>query len=417
MNRKIFVLMLVAVVLLITGAYAVSALPSAVAYASGQPSAAALQPAPLAAPKLGTVTDWETTLEGIYTRVNPSVVLINVVDGPQPGAPNSPAPGFGFGPQQGPQSQGGLGSGFVWDTAGHIVTNNHVIDGATDISVTFSDGTTAAAKVVGADPASDLAVIQVDVPAAALHPVQLGDSTKVQVGQFAVAIGNPFGEQNTMTTGIISALARSLPANDAAAQGASYTIPDVIQTDAPINPGNSGGVLLNADGQVIGVTAAIESPGGSSAGIGFAIPAAIVQKEIPSLIQTGHYTHPYIGIAGGTLTSSLAQAMGLKAGQRGAIVGSVAPGGPAAKAGLRGGQQQTTVNGEAATVGGDVITAIDGQPVKSFDDVVSYLARSTRINQTITLTILRDGKEQTVQVTLLARPDATSALQDSGNLG
>ena len=419
MKRKIFFLMLVAVMLTVTGAFAISALPAAVVLASAQPPSAAIQVAPVA-PKLSTVSDWETTLENIYTQVNPSVVLINVVEGTQPVAPNSQGQGrgFGFGPQQQqPQSQSALGSGFVWDTAGHIVTNNHVIDGATSISVTFSDGTIAAAKVVGADPASDLAVIQVNVPASQLHPVQLGDSTKVQVGQFAVAIGNPFGEQNTMTTGIISALGRTLPSNDTAAQGASYTIPDVIQTDAPINPGNSGGVLLNSQGQVVGVTAAIESPAGTSAGIGFAIPSAIVQKEIPALIQTGHFDHPYIGIGGATLTPGLAQAMGLKADQRGAIVGTVAPGSPAAKAGLQGSQQQATVDGEATLVGGDVITAIDGHAVKSFDDVVSYLAQSTIINQTITLTIVRNGTQQNVQVTLLARPAATSALQDSGTLG
>ncbi len=417
MKRNIFVLLLVAAVLLVTGGYTISALLPAVASAAAQPAVAAIQPATLAVPKLGTVSDWETALESIYTQVNPSVVAIEVVEGAQSAAPNSRVPGFRSGPQQQPQAQSALGSGFVWDTAGHIVTNNHVIDGATSISVTFSDGTTASAQVVGADPASDLAVIQVNLPASQLHPVQLGDSTQIKVGQFAVAIGNPFGEQNTMTTGIISALGRSLPANGGTAQGASYTIPDVIQTDAPINPGNSGGVLLNAEGQVVGVTAAIESPAGASAGIGFAIPSAIVQKEIPVLIQTGHYDHPYIGIGGTTLTPGLAQAMGLKADQRGALVGTVTPNSPADKAGLLGSTQQTTVDGASASVGGDVITAVDGQPVKTFDDVVSYLARSTNINQTITLTILRKGNEQSVKVTLLARPGSTSALQSTGNLG
>jgi len=238
-----------------------------------------------------------------------------------------------------------------------------------------------------------------------LHPVKLGDSTKVQVGQFAVAIGNPFGEQNTMTTGIISALGRSLPSNDAVSTGASYTIPDIIQTDAPINPGNSGGVLLNAEGQVVGVTAAIDSSANSSAGIGFAIPSAIVQKEVPSLIETGHVAHPYIGIGGGTLTPGLAQAMGLNASQRGALVGSVTRGGPAEKAGLRGSTQPATIDGQSVNVGGDVIIAFNGTPVKTFDDLVAYLARLD-VNQTVTLTILRDGKEQTIQVTLAARPSA-----------
>jgi serine protease Do len=313
-------------------------------------------------------------------------------------------------PNLGPGQQTALGSGFVWDTAGHIVTNNHVVDGATQISVTFADGTTASAKLVGADPDSDLAVIQVSVPASQLHPVQVGDSTQVKVGQFAIAIGNPYGEQNTMTTGIISALGRSLPVENpvSVTQGGTYSIPDVIQTDASINPGNSGGVLLNSDGQVIGVTAAIESPNGTSAGIGFAIPSAIVQRVIPALIKTGHYDHPYLGISGTTLKPGAAQAMNLKSDQRGALVISVTPNGPSAKAGVQGGNSQTTVNGLQAQIGGDVITAIDNQPVKSFDDIVAYLARSTNVNQTVTLTILRNGKEQTIKVILSARPGSST---------
>jgi S1-C subfamily serine protease len=195
-------------------------------------------------------------------------------------------------------------------------------------------------------------------------------------------------------------------------QGPTYTIPDVIQTDAPINPGNSGGVLLNVRGQVIGVTSAIESGSGSSAGIGFAIPSAIVQKVVPALIKTGHYDHPYLGISGTTMTPDLAQAMGLNANQRGALVAQATAGGPADKAGLRGSTQQTTVNGTPVQVGGDVITAINGQSVKSFDDLVAYLASSTNINQTVTLTIVRDGKEQTLKVTIAARP-ASSALLTS----
>ncbi len=416
MKRKVFFMLTVALVLIITGGYAISALPAAVVSAAPQPVGAIQSPV-LSAPKLGTVTDWETSLENIYAQVNPSVVAIEVVEGPSATSPNIPRiPGFRSGPQQQPQQA--LGSGFVWDTAGHIITNNHVVDGATSITVTFSDGTTAAAKVIGTDPASDLAVIQVDVPASQLHAVQLADSTQIKVGQFAVAIGNPFGEQNTMTTGIVSALGRSLPANgSASAQGGTYTIPDIIQTDAPINPGNSGGVLLNADGQLIGVTSAIDTSSGASAGIGFAIPSAIVQKVVPVLIQTGHYDHPYLGISGTTMNSALAQAMNLNVNQRGALVESVTPGSPADKAGLLGSTQQATVSGISATIGGDVITAIDGQPVKTFDDVVSYLARSTSVNQTVTLTILRGGKEQTVKVTLLARPSATNALMNTGAPG
>ncbi len=420
MKRKTLSILIVSMVLVASIAFGASLLVTSVASAATQPGSP-LQSSVLSAPKFSTVSDWESALEGIYTQVNPSVVAIDVTEGAQSIAPNQRTPGFGFGPQQQqPQASSALGSGFVWDSAGHIVTNNHVIDGATSISVTFSDGTIASAKVVGADPSSDLAVIQVNVPAGQLHPVQVGDSTQIKVGQFAVAIGNPYGEQNTMTTGIISALGRSLPVDNGSngtIQGPSYTIPDVIQTDAPINPGNSGGVLLNSQGQVVGVTSAIESPAGTSAGIGFAIPAAIVQKVVPALIKTGHYDHSYIGIGGTTLTPSLAQAMGLKSDQRGALVSSVTAGSPADKAGLLGSTQQATVDGLQALVGGDVITAINGQPVKNFDDLVSYLARSTDVGQTVTLTILRGGSETTVQVTLTARPASTSALDSGANLG
>jgi S1-C subfamily serine protease len=226
------------------------------------------------------------------------------------------------------------------------------------------------------------------------------------VGQLGVAIGNPFGEQNTMTVGFISALGRSLPVDSGNGQGPSYTIPDVIQTDTPINPGNSGGVLVDDAGQVIGVTSAIESPVRASSGIGFVIPSAIVQQVVPVLIKTGHYEHTWLGVSGTTLTPELAKAMDLKSDQRGALIVDVVPGGPADKAGLRGSDQSVTIEGQKAPVGGDVIVAIDGQPVKTFDDVVAYLARSTQVGQTITLRVLRAGREETIKVTLAARPQS-----------
>jgi serine protease Do len=416
MKRKVTFTLIVAIGLLVALGYAASFLPASIVAAATQPPAVAVQSTALSAPKFASLADLETAFENIYAQVNPSVVLIQVVENQPSIAPNIPGNrGFGFGfPQQQPQQA--LGSGFVWDTQGHIVTNNHVIAGASSISVTFADGTTVPGKVVGADPDSDLAVVQVNVPASQLHPVQLADSTQIKVGQIAIAIGNPFGEQNTMTTGIISALGRSLPANNSQTQqGPTYTIPDVIQTDAPINPGNSGGVLLNAEGQVVGVTSAIESPVSASSGIGFAIPAAIVQKVVPALIQTGHYDHPYIGISGTTLDPTLAQAMNLKADQRGALVIDVTPNSPADKAGLRGSTTPATINGSQVRVGGDVIIAIDGQPVKTFDDLVAYLASSTQVNQTVTLTILRNGSEQSVKVTLAARPTSPTALNSSNN--
>jgi serine protease Do len=248
-----------------------------------------------------------------------------------------------------------------------------------------------------------------------LQPVQVADSTQVKVGELAVAIGNPFGLEGTMTLGIVSALGRSLPTESATTQGTTYTIPDVIQTDAPINPGNSGGVLVDDQGRVIGVTAAIESPVQANAGIGFAIPSAIVQKVVPVLIRDGQYAHPYIGISGTSLTSELAGAMDLEASQRGVLVVDVTSGSPAEKAGLRGSDNQVDIEGQQVRVGGDVIVAVDGSPdgdrqtVNEFGDLVTYLARHTEVGQTITLTILRDGKEQTVDLTLAARPQSETA--------
>ena len=375
-------------------------------------AAQAVTPTPAAAPApqvstassaFGAAQNLQDALEQIYGQVNPSVVTIRTIQVQQ--GSSLAIPFFGA-PQATPQRQyqQALGSGFVWDMQGDIVTNNHVIAGASRISVTFADGTTVPGKVIGADPDSDLAVVKVNAPANELHPVQLADSSRLKVGQLAIAIGNPYGEQNTMTTGIISALGRSLPANGGNSQGPSYTIPDVIQTDAPINPGNSGGVLLNDQGQVVGVTSAIESPSGTSSGIGFAIPSEIVQMVVPSLIKTGHYTHPYLGIGGTTLTPSLAKAMNLSSSQRGALVVQVTPGSPADIAGLRGSTRTVTIDGAKAQVGGDLIIAFDGKPTNTFDDLSAYLAVNTQVGQTVTLTILRDGKEQTLHATLEARP-------------
>ncbi len=398
MKRYIILTLILVLGILAVAGFAVSPIPAIVAQAAAQPITAANPPAAVSAPRLSTISDLETAYENIYEAVNSSIVTLEVVSN----STSSGVPGLGpLGPQGAQQA---LGSGFVWDKQGNIVTNNHVIDGADQITVTFADGTTAPGKVVGADPDSDLAVVKVNVTASLLHPVQMGDSTQLKVGQLAVAIGNPYGEQNTLTHGIISALGRSLPVNNGQTQGPSYTIPDVIQTDTPINPGNSGGALLNMQGEVIGVTQSIESQSGASAGIGFAIPSAIVKRVVPVLITSGHFDHPYLGISGSTLTSDLAQAMKLDPGQRGALVGDVTPTGPAGKAGLKGSTQQTTINGLQANVGGDVIIAIDSKPVKTFDDIVAYLASSTQVNQTIILTVLRNGQQQAIKVTLEARP-------------
>ncbi len=358
----------------------------------------------------GTLADYETTLEQVYQLVNPAVVSIQVVDRQTVAVPSFPEiPGFPFfGPQVPNQPQErvvqGAGSGFVWDTLGHIVTNNHVVDGSDSIQVTFSDGTVRSAKLVGADADSDLAVIKVDLPPARLHPVSLASSTEVKVGQLAIAIGNPFALENTMTVGIVSAVGRVLPVESSGSGQASYTIPDIIQTDAPINPGNSGGVLVDDQGQLIGVTAAIASPVRASAGVGFAIPSDIVKRVVPALIATGRYQHTWMGISGASLTPDLAQAMNLSADQQGALIVDVVPGGPADQAKLRGSGQALTINGQQARVGGDVITAIDGQPIANFSDLVAYLARSTEVGQQVTVSILRDGKAQTLKLELAARP-------------
>ena len=379
----------IAVVLLAALVLSGCSIPSIPSSLASEAIAAPALPTPTAVPvavvpstSAGSVADLQGVLEQLYAQVNPSVVSVVVIE-------NASASSL-LGTTQGPQTV--LGSGFVWDKEGVIVTNNHVVDGAGQISVRFADGTIASAKVIGTDVNSDLAVLKVDLPADALQPVQLGDSTQVKVGQLAMAIGNPFGEEGTMTLGIVSALGRTLPVQSGTSSGLNYSIPDVIQTDAPINPGNSGGVLVNDQGQVIGVTAAIESAVQSSAGIGFAIPSLIVQKVVPALIKTGHYDHPYLGISGISLVPDLATAMSLKSDQRGALVETVTTDGPADKAGLRGSDQQTQINGVSVPVGGDVIVAIDSQQVQEFDDLLSYLARNTEVGQKVTLTVLRDGQ-------------------------
>jgi serine protease Do len=396
-------------------------MPSAASTAGSMPAVlappqSAQNTAPAAAAVPGASGDvlaaYEGTLENLYSTVSPSVVNIRVVSKVEAANPlASQLPGFPFfslprGQQDTPQPQyqSALGSGFVWDTSGHIITNNHVVSGADKIEVTFSDGTIRPASLVGADPDTDLAVIKVDPAALPLRPVAMGDSSAAQVGQLAIAIGNPFGLQGTMTTGIISAVGRSLPADENAPH--SYTIPDVIQTDAAINPGNSGGVLVDVSGRVLGVTSAIESPVRANAGVGFAIPAAIVQNVVPSLIKDGEYVHAWLGISGTTLTPDLATAMNIDIGQRGALVEEIIPNSPAAKAGLQGSDKTVTLDGQSVKVGGDVITAIEDQPVTAMDDLIAYLARSTKVDQTVTLSLLREGKQAKLQVTLAPRPSA-----------
>jgi S1-C subfamily serine protease len=296
------------------------------------------------------------------------------------------------------QTGEGIGSGFVYDDQGRIVTNYHVVDGATSIQVTFIDGTQLPAKLLGTDPYSDMAVIQVNAPKSLLHPVRFGNSSDLLVGTYVVAIGNPFGLANTMTLGIVSATGRT-----AQAPG-NYVIVDVIQTDAAINPGNSGGPLLDLKGEVVGMNSYIQSNTGGFTGIGFAIPSDTIDREVESLIQNGTYEHALIGISGVDMSPGIASSMGLDNSTRGTLVITVTPGGPADAAGIKGGNRQVTVNGQTISVGGDVVIGADGRTMKTFYDLMLYVDRNKHPGDVVTLTIIRDGKVMDVNMTLGVRP-------------
>jgi 2-alkenal reductase len=284
----------------------------------------------------------------------------------------------------------------VFDTDGHIVTNNHVVEEARDMLVRFADGTVVEAELVGADVDSDLAVIRVDVAENLLRPLELGDSAALRVGQRAIALGNPFGLEQTMTTGIISALGRVVR------QDNGFSLPELIQTDAAINPGNSGGPLLDSRGRVIGVNTFIFSNSGSSAGVGFAVPINTVKRVVPALIATGRYADPWLGISGLSITTQVAEALGLSA-QSGVLLQAVVPGGPAAKAGLRANSRQLGSDGSALSTGGDIIVAIDGQSVRDMDDLIIYLSGQA-VGETVVLDLIRGDADQRVEVVLEERP-------------
>jgi putative serine protease PepD len=303
-----------------------------------------------------------SSLTQLYKDVTPGVVDITVTSSSAGGS-------GGFDPQGGTNQA--EGSGFVFDTSGDIVTNEHVVDGATSINVRFPNGTTAKATLVGSDPSTDIAVIKVNVAAGELHPLSLGSSKNVQPGEEVVAIGSPFGLADSMTAGIVSATGRTIEAPN------HYSIADSIQTDAPINHGNSGGPLLDLSGKVIGVNAQIESGGGGSDGVGFAIPIDSVKSVVTTIVAGGKVVHAYIGIHVGDATDG-----------SGALIGSVSAGTPAAKAGLK---------------AGDVITALDGKPITKADDLTASITAHTP-NDKVTLTITRDGKTLKIDVTLGVRP-------------
>ncbi|MFN8163013.1 MAG: trypsin-like peptidase domain-containing protein [Solirubrobacterales bacterium] len=306
-----------------------------------------------------------------------------------------------------PESEGGgtaTGSGFVIDSEGHILTNNHVVEGASKISVKLgASNTTYTATVVGADPATDLALLKVDAPASQLHPLTLGHSSAVEVGDPVVAIGNPFGLDRTVTSGIVSALQRQIQAPN------GFSISNVIQTDAAINPGNSGGPLINAEGEVIGINSQIETggSGNGNVGIGFAIPIDTARAEIHQLETSGEVDHAYLGISGGTITPDLARALNLPV-TEGVIVQSVVRGGPADKAGVQGGNTSATIEGAEVSLGGDIVTEINGKKISGMDEVVE-IVNAAKPGESLELTILRDGKEKTANVTLGNRPASVEA--------
>lgn len=358
------------------------------------------QPA-LASTSLQTATDtdmmaaYENTLVNVYRDVLPSVVNIRVTK-----TMNTNDFGGDL-PQDHPEffNQGG-GSGFVWDQQGHIVTNNHVVEDSSEIEVYFADGTWADAELVATDPDSDLAVVKVDVPASELVPVKVGDSSQIEVGQLAIAIGNPFGQDFTMTSGIVSAIGRTIQGGNA-----GFSIPEVIQTDAPINPGNSGGPLVNRRGEVIGINAQMLSRSGGSSGIGFSIPVDIAKTIVPDLISGNGHEYSWLGISGSEVSPAMSEFRQLDAAVKGAVVTGVFEDGPAAKAGLQGRDESLKEDSDEFLYGGDIITAIDGTAISGIDDLISYLVTNTRPGDEVELTVIRvDGDEETVSVTLGTRP-------------
>jgi serine protease Do len=335
--------------------------------------------------------------------------------------------------------ESGLGSGFVYDKDGHIITNHHVVSlpGSTvpsandeNITVTFSDGVSYDAKLIGSDPFSDIAVLQLQNISSPLNlqPLPLANSLDLKIGQPVAAIGNPFGLSGSMTEGIVSGLGRLIPSSEnvpsmpneepsplippspdqhlmppSREQTGSFSIPDIIQTDAPINPGNSGGPLLNLKGEVVGMNTAIFSSTGEFAGIGFAIPSNTIIKVVPSLISSGSYAHPWIGIAGTDITPEIAHASGLKE-ARGFLVTDVTANSPADKSGIKGGYKISSINGRQVPLGGDVILAVDNKTIRKIDDILTYLEREKKVGDAVDLTIFRDGKQQEINLTLAARP-------------
>jgi S1-C subfamily serine protease len=363
------------------------------------PTTTASAPSAAAAPVTASTFDEQQAANALEEQ------NINVYDDASPSVVNITNRSYVYYRFMGSVPEEGTGSGFVYDTQGHIVTNYHVIENADELLVTLASGQVYDATVVGSDPANDLAVIQIDAGADLPAPLVLGDSDKLRVGQFVVAIGNPFGLQRTLTTGVVSALGRVI-------EGAADNsfIGEAIQTDAAINPGNSGGPLLDLQARVIGVNSQILSPSGASSGIGFAVSANTVRRVVPELIAHGYYAHPWLGADMLPLSSSVTKVL-RDAGvsittDSGLLVLDTTAGGPADKAGVQGGSQRVRIGRYQLAVGGDIITAINGQPTTDLQVLTVYLETETAIGDTVELTVLRDGKEITIPVTLGEQPQA-----------
>lgn len=334
----------------------------------------------------------ELKIQDLFSKTSKSVVQITVID------PLSNA-------------QQALGSGFLYDKDGHIITNNHVVafnEGNNNYLVTFSNGNSYQAKLIGHDPYSDLAVLKLDPIDIVLSPIPLGNSSSLRVGDTVAAIGNPFGLSGSLTVGIVSGLGRLLPSTEGSTSPFSqfamnFNIPDIIQTDAAINPGNSGGPLLNLKGEVIGINSAIFSNTGVNAGIGFAVPSNTVKKVVQSIISSGKYLHPYLGVVGMDITPQLAKIFGLKE-SKGFLITDITPGSPAAKSGkLQKGTITYNQRGEIIDSDGDIIVAIDDKEVRKIDDILTYLEREKEVGDTVTLKILRNDKLENVEIVLAPR--------------
>jgi S1-C subfamily serine protease len=345
----------------------------------------------------------ELKIQDLFSQTSKSVVQITIID------PLSNA-------------QQGLGSGILYDQDGHIITNYHVVafnEGNNNYLVTFSNGNSYQAKLVGHDPYSDLAVLKLSDPIdIVLSPIPLGNSSSLRVGDTVAAIGNPFGLSGSLTVGVVSGLGRLLPSVDGSNSPFSpfamnFNIPDIIQTDAAINPGNSGGPLLNLKGEVIGITSAIYSNTGVNAGIGFAVPSNTVKKVVQSIISSGKYLHPYLGVVGIDITPQLAKIFGLNE-SKGFLITDITPGSPAAKSGkLQKGTITSNQRGEIIDSDGDIIVAIDDKEVRKIDDILTYLEREKEVGDTVTLKILKNNQLEDVEIVLGPRvsEEESSVLQ------